>query len=92
LVYEHIFYRKVLKFDSDDHWIILLLIDTMEVRVNERDRGHLASMMGTSYVVDGLNVAKVFLSSGRGGATFGEAAIYSVNGVWGINLVGINVG
>jgi len=41
----------------------LLLIDVMEIGVSEGDGGHSASMVGVSYVVDGLDVAKVFLPS-----------------------------
>ena len=60
MVTEHLFYRKVFKLDSNGHWIILLLIDAMEVIISERDRGHSTSMMRTGYVVDGLNVARCF--------------------------------
>ena len=63
MVYEHLFEREVLKFDGDDHKIILLLIDTMEIGVSEGDGGHSASVVEVSCVVDGLDSAKVFLPS-----------------------------
>jgi len=43
--------------------MILLLIDAMEISVNEGDGGHAASVVGVGYVVDGLDITKVFLPS-----------------------------
>ena len=62
MVYEHLIYCKVLELDGDEYWIILLLIDAMEIGVGEYG-GHATSMMGIGDVVDGLDVTKVFLSS-----------------------------
>ena len=64
MVYEYLLYREVLKLNNDDHWIILLMIDTMKMGVGECNRGHSESMMRTGNVVDGLYVVEVFLSSG----------------------------
>jgi len=53
----------VFQFDRDDRWVILLVINTMEVIIYEGDGSHAASVVGVGYVVDGLKVAKMFLSS-----------------------------
>jgi len=39
LVYEHFFNREVFEFDGDDHRIILLLVDAMEIGISEGDGG-----------------------------------------------------
>ena len=63
LVYEHLFVSKVLKLNGDDHGVILLLVDTVEMGVGEGDGGHSASEVGVGNVVDGLDITKMFLSS-----------------------------
>jgi len=42
-------------------YVILLVVDVVEVVVSEGDGGHVASVVRVSYVVDGLEVTKVFL-------------------------------
>ena len=44
------------------------------------DGGHTSSVMGLGDVVDGLYVAEVFLSGGRGGASACEATRDGING------------
>jgi len=63
LVYENLFNRKVLEFNDYDHKIILLFIDAMEIDVSEGSGGHAVSVVGVGYVVDGLDIMKVFLPS-----------------------------
>jgi len=53
----------------------------MEVIVCEGDGRHATSVVGVGDVVDGLEVAKMFLFSRGGGASTSEAARDSVNGV-----------
>ena len=70
----------VFQFNRDDHGVILLVINTMEVIVCEGDGRHAVSMVGVGYMVDGLEVAKMFLFGRRGRASTSEAAKDSVNG------------
>ena len=51
LVDKHLFNDVVLEFDGDDHGVILLVIDVMEIVVSEGG-GHSASIMKVYYVVD----------------------------------------
>jgi len=62
----------VFDFDSDDHGVVLLVIEVMEVVVHEGDGRHVASMMGMNNMVDGLDMAEVFLSGRRGGSSTSE--------------------
>jgi len=48
-------------FDGDDHTIILLVIKTLKIVVREGYREHVTSVMGMGDVVDGLDMAEVFL-------------------------------
>jgi len=52
----------VFQFNRDDLGVILLVINAMKVIVCEGDRRHAASVVGVGYVVDGLEVAEMFLS------------------------------
>jgi len=63
LVDKHLFNRAVFELDGDDHGVILLVVDAMEIGVSECDGGHSTSIVRVGYVVDGLNVTKIFLSS-----------------------------
>ena len=63
LVYGHLFDREVLELDCDDHGIILLLVNNVEIDIGKGDGGHLASVVGVGNVVDGLDITEVFLSS-----------------------------
>ena len=59
-------------FNSDNHRIVLLVIEAVEVVVREGDGRHAASMMGMGNVVDGLDMAEVFLSGIRGASSTSE--------------------
>ena len=59
--------------NSDDHGVVLLVVEAVEVIIRECDRRHAASMMGMGNMVDGLDMAKVFLSSRSGGSSTNEA-------------------
>ena len=63
LVDKYLFNRVVLKFNGDDHGVILLVIDAMEIIVGEGDGGHSAFVVTMGYIVDGLDVTKVFFPS-----------------------------
>ena len=63
----------VFDFNSDDHGIVLLVVEAVKVVVCENDGRHVASVMGVGNMVDGLNMAKVFLSSRRSGSSTSEA-------------------
>ena len=63
----------VFNFNSDDHGVVLLVVEAVKVIVCEDDGRHAASVMGMSNMVDGLNMAEVFLSGRRGGSSTSEA-------------------
>jgi len=53
----------VFDFNSDDHGVVLLVIEAMEVVFRKCDRRHATSVMGMG------NMAEVFLSGRRGGSS-----------------------
>ena len=63
----------IFDFNSDDHGVVLLVVEVVKVFVCEDDGRHAASVMGMGNVVDGLNMAEVFLSGRRGGSSTSEA-------------------
>jgi len=70
----------VLDFNSDDHGVILLMVEAMKVVICEDDGRHAASVMGMGDMVDGLDMAEVSLSGRRGGSSTSEATRDGVNG------------
>jgi len=66
--------------NGDDHWVILLVVEAVEVVICEYDGGHTASVVGMGDMVDGLYVAEVSLSGRQGGASTCEATRDGVNG------------
>ena len=62
----------VFDFNSDDHEVVLLVVEAVKVVVCEDDRRHVF-VMGMCNVVDGLNMAEVFLSGKRSGSSTSEA-------------------
>jgi len=56
----------VFDFNSDDHGVVLLVVEAVKVVVYEDDGRHAASVIGMGNVVDGLNMAEVFLFGRRG--------------------------
>jgi len=73
LVNEDFLNGVVFNFNSDDHGVILLVVEAVKVVVCEDDVGHATSVMEMSNMVDGLNMAEVFLSGRRGGSSTSEA-------------------
>jgi len=63
LVDKHFFNCVVLEFDGDDHGVILLVVDAMEIGISEGDGGHSTFVVIVCYVVNGLNVMKMLLPS-----------------------------
>ena len=63
----------VFDFNSDDHGVILLMVEAMKVIVCEDDGRHTTSVMGMCDMIDGLDMAEVFLSGRRGGSSTSEA-------------------
>jgi len=63
----------VFDFNSDDHGVVLLVVEAMKIVVCEDDGRHATFVMGVGNVVDGLNMAEVFLSGRRGGSSTSEA-------------------
>ena len=62
----------VFYFNSDDHGVVLLVIEVVEVIVREGDGRHAVSVMGMGNMVDGLDTVEVFLSGRRGGSSTSE--------------------
>ena len=71
--------RIILDFDGDDHGVILLVVEAVEVVIGEYDGGHAASVVGMGDMVDGLYIAEVSLSGGQGGASTCEATRDGIN-------------
>jgi len=63
----------VLDFNSDDHGVVLLVVEAVKVVVCEDDGRHASSVMGMDNMVDGLNMAEVFVSGRRSGSSTSEA-------------------
>jgi len=63
----------VFDFNSDDHGVILLVVEAMKVVICEDDGRHAASVVGMGDMVNGLDMAEVSLSGRRGGSSTSEA-------------------
>ena len=61
MVDKHLLDRVVLEFDRDDHGIVLLVVDAVEIVVSKGDGRHTTSMVRMSYVIDKLEMTEVFL-------------------------------
>ena len=48
------------------------MVEAVKVVIREYDGGHTTSVVGISDMVDGLYMAEVFLSGGRGGASLAK--------------------
>ena len=59
----------VFYFNSDDHGVILLMVEAMKVVICEDDGRHTTSVVGMGDMIDGLDMAEVFLSGRRGGSS-----------------------
>ena len=70
----------VFDFNSDNHGVILLMVEVMKVVICEDDRRHAASVVGMSDMVDGLDMAKVSFSGRRSGSSTSEATKDGVDG------------
>jgi len=72
LVDEDFFDCIILYFNSDDHRVVLLVVEVVEVVLREGYGRHAASVMGMGNVVDGLDKVEVSLSGRRGRASTSE--------------------
>jgi len=80
LIHKDFLNSIILDFDGDDHGVILLVVEAVEVIICEYNGGHTASVVGMGDMVDGLYMAEVSLSGRRGGASACEATRDGVNG------------
>jgi len=80
LINEDFLNSIILDFDNDDHGVILLVVEAVEVIIYEYNGRHTASVVGMGDVVDGLYMAEVSFSGRRGGASACEATRDGVNG------------
>jgi len=62
----------VFDLNNDDHGVVLLVVEAVKVVLREGDGRHAASVMGMGNMVDGLDLAEVFLSGRRGGSSTSE--------------------
>ena len=63
----------IFDFNGDYHRVILLMVEAMKVVVCEDDGSHAVSVVGMCDMIDGLDMAEVFLSGRRGGSSTSEA-------------------
>jgi len=70
----------VFDFNSDDHGVILLMVEAMKVVICEDDRRHTASVVRMGNMVDGLDMTEVFLSGRRSESSTSEATRDGVDG------------
>jgi len=63
----------VLVFNVDDHGVILVMVEAIKVVICEEDGRHTTSMVGMRDMIDGLDMAEVFLSGRRSGSSTSEA-------------------
>ena len=72
MVDEDFFDCIIFYFNSDDHRVVLLVVEVVEVVACEGYGRHAASVMGMGNVVDGLDMVEVFLSGRRGRSSTSE--------------------
>ena len=70
----------VFDFNIDDYGVILLMVEAMKVVICKDDGRHTASVVGIGDMIDGLDMAEVFLSGRRGGSSASETARDGVDG------------
>ena len=63
----------VLDFSSDDHGVILVMVEAMKVVICEDDGRYTTSVVGMGDMIDGLDMAEVFLSGRRSESSTSEA-------------------
>jgi len=80
LIYKDFLNSIIFDFNSDDHGVILLVVEAVEVVICEYDGGHMAFVVEMGDMVDGLYMAEVSLSGRRGGASTCEATRDGFNG------------
>jgi len=62
LIHKDFLNSIIFDFNGDDHGVILLVVEAVEVVICEYDGGHTASVVGMGDMVDGLYMAEVSLS------------------------------
>jgi len=80
LIHKDFLNNIIFDFDGDDHGVILLVVEAVEVIICEYDGGHTASVVGMGDMVHRLYMAEVSLSGRRGEGSTCEATRYGVNG------------
>jgi len=80
LINEDFLNSIIFDFNSDNHGVILLMVEAMKVIICKDDRRHTASVVGMSDVIDGLDMAEVSFSSRRSGSSASKATRDGVDG------------
>ena len=80
LINEDFLNSVVLDFNSDNHGVILLMVEAMKVVICKDDRRHAASVVGMGDMIDGLDMAEVSFSGRRSGSSTSEATRDGVDG------------
>jgi len=81
LINEDFLNNVVFYFNSDNHRVILLMVEAVKVVICEDDRRHTASVVEMDDMIDGLDMAEVTFSGRRSGSSISEATRDGVNGV-----------
>ena len=80
LINEDFLNSVIFDFNSDNHGVILLMVEAVKVIICEDDRRHTASVVGVGDVVDRLDMAEMSFSGRRSGSSASEATRDGVNG------------
>jgi len=80
LIHEDFLNSVVLDFNSDNHGVILLIVEAMKVVIGEDDRRHAVPVVRMGDMVDGLDMAEVSFSSKRSGSSTSKATRDGIDG------------
>ena len=80
LINEDFLNSVIFDFNSDNHGVILLMVEAVKVIICEDDRRRTAFVVGIGDCVDRLDMAEVSFSGRRSGSSASEATRDGVNG------------
>jgi len=80
LINEDFLNSVIFDFNSDNHGVILLMVEAVKVIICEDERRHTTFVVGMGDVVDRLDMAEVSFSGRRSGSSASEATRDGVNG------------
>ena len=80
LINEDFLDSVIFDFNSDNHGVILLMVETVKVIICKEDGRHTAFMVGMGDVVDRLDMAEMSFSGRGGGSSASKATRDGING------------